>query len=171
MVGRGVLANRVGIVVLLLAAVSAGCGTKDKTVSPTPDPVKVGGTFSMDGNSMDPTILAGQTFTVRKFAAEPRGQDVVLLRMPRRPELLLVKRIVGVPGDTIEIIDGKIYVNAILLDEPYITSAWHDNKPKILVPPGAYFVMGDNRDNSLDSRSQQVGYVPEGLIIGAVVLR
>ena len=153
--------------------------------------------FKVDGSSMYPTLENGQFLIVNKlvysevdmeklskfvplvdagagekrnvFHGPDRG-DIVVLQDPRKPEIDLIKRVIGLPGETLEIVDGKVYINDFRLDEPYIKAVWHDNKPKILVPPGQYFVMGDNRDNSLDSRSQQVGFVPGDLIIGKALV-
>ncbi|MBA4182028.1 MAG: signal peptidase I [Anaerolinea sp.] len=153
--------------------------------------------FKVDGNSMYPTLEDGQFLIVNKLVYSkvdmeklsnfvpfvdpgsekernvfhgPQRGDIVVLVDPRKPDIDLIKRVIGLPGETVEILDGKVYVNDFLLEEPYIKKAWHDNKAKVLVPPGFYFVMGDNRDNSLDSRSQQVGFVPEDLIIGKAML-
>ena len=149
--------------------------------------------FKVDGSSMYPTLENGQFLIVNKLVYSevdmeklsnfiplisassgekrnvfhgPERGDIVVLQDPRKPEQDLIKRVIGLPGETLEIVDGKLYINDFRLEEPYIKTVWHDNKPKILVPPGQYFVMGDNRDNSLDSRSQQVGFVPKDLIIG-----
>ncbi len=153
--------------------------------------------FKVDGSSMYPTLENGQFLIVNKlvysevdmgklsnfiplisasegekrnvFHGPDRG-DIVVLQDPRKPEVDLIKRVIGLPGETLEIVDGKVYINDFRLEEPYIKAIWHDNKPKIVVPPGQYFVMGDNRDNSLDSRSQQVGFVPKELIIGKAMV-
>ena len=98
------------------------------------------------------------------------GGDIVVLIDPRDTNVDLIKRVIGLPGETVEIVDGKVYINDMLLEEPYITQAWHDTKPKVTIPPGEYFVMGDNRENSLDSRSSQVGLVPQDLIIGKAMV-
>ncbi len=153
--------------------------------------------FKVDGSSMYPTLENGQFLIVNKleyaevdmgklstfvpfvnpgdqpkrnvFHAPQRG-DIVVLKDPRKPDTDLIKRIVGLPGETVEIVNGKVYINDHLLEEPYIKSPWHDTKPKESIPEGEYYVLGDNRDNSLDSRSQQVGLVPKDLIIGKAML-
>ena len=153
--------------------------------------------FKVDGSSMYPTLEDGQFLIVNKLVYSevdmeklgdfipfidagddpkrhvfhgPERGDIIVLRDPRNPETDLIKRVIGLPGETIEIVDGKVYINDFLLEEPYITAPWSDNKAKILIPDGEYFVMGDNRDNSLDSRSSQVGLVQEDLIIGKAML-
>ncbi len=153
--------------------------------------------FKVDGNSMFPTLENGQFLIVNKLVysevdldklasflpfvdvgTEPKRHvfhppergDIVVLRDPRRPDTDLIKRVVGLPGETIEIVDGKVAINGFRLEEPYIKTQWHYNMPRSTIPAGQYFVMGDNRDNSLDSRSAQVGPVPEELIIGKTMV-
>ncbi|MBE0609254.1 MAG: signal peptidase I [Dehalococcoidia bacterium] len=153
--------------------------------------------FKVDGSSMYPTLEDGQFLIVNKLvysevdveklgkfipfieAGEdpkrnvfhgPQRGDIVVLQDPRKPETDLIKRVIGLPGETVEIVGGKVYINDLQLDEPYITSPWNDTKPKILIPDSEYYVLGDNRDNSLDSRSSQVGLVPKDLIIGKAML-
>ncbi|GMA51558.1 signal peptidase I [Alicyclobacillus contaminans] len=101
-----------------------------------------------------------------EFAKPYRG-EVVLFRFPDDPSEIYVKRIIGLPGDTITFKDGKVYVNGKLLNEPYITqptvsgpqSSYH-------VPAGHYFMLGDNRNDSSDSRYWIHKYVPASSIIG-----
>jgi signal peptidase I len=153
--------------------------------------------FKVDGNSMYPTLEDGQFLIVNKLVYSevdveklskfipfvdpgddpkrnvfhgPQRGDIVVLRDPRKPETDLIKRVIGLPGETVEIVGGKVYINDRLLEEPYITTPWNDTRPKILIPEGEYYVLGDNRDNSLDSRSSQVGLVPKDLIIGKAML-
>ena len=87
---------------------------------------------------------------------------------PRHPGTDLIKRVIGLPGETLQIVDGRVYINDHLLDEPYIKSPGAGASPKIMLPEDQYFVMGDNRDNSLDSRS--LGLVPKDLIIGKAMV-
>jgi signal peptidase I len=153
--------------------------------------------FKVDGNSMYPTLENGQFLIVNKLVYSevdvaklstfvpfinssdasmryvfhgPERGDIVVLKDPRDAHQDLIKRVVGLPGETIEIKDGKIYINDYLLQEPYIKSEWRYTGPKMAIPAGEYFVMGDNRENSLDSRSGQIGLVPKDLIIGKAML-
>ncbi len=153
--------------------------------------------FKVDGNSMYPTLEDGQFLIVNKLiysevdldrlgnfvpfvsASEdptryvfhpPERGDIVVLRDPSNPNVDLIKRIVGMPGDKIEIYEGAVYINDFLLEEPYIEQPWHDTRPARLIPDGHYFVLGDNRDNSKDSRSSSIGFVPEELIVGRAEL-
>jgi signal peptidase I len=153
--------------------------------------------FKVDGLSMWPTLEDGEYLIVNKLAyAEvdmerlsnfvpfvdpgenpnrevfggPERGDIVVLKDPAEPDIDLIKRIIGMPGETLEIVDGKVYINDHLLIEPYIKHEWHDAKPKIAIPDGYYFVMGDNRDNSKDSRNGSIGLIPKDLIIGKAML-
>lgn len=93
--------------------------------------------------------------------------DIVQFRYPKDPERFYVKRIIGLPGDTVEIKDGGVFVNGALIDEPYIDPEYNQVKltlPPQVIPSGHYYVLGDNRDNSSDSRYW--GTVEEGLIEG-----
>jgi len=94
----------------------------------------------------------------------PQRGDVVVFRFPGNPDRDFIKRIIGEPGDTVEVRNGTVYVNGLPLDEPYITSKPTQPYGLTVVPPKQYFVLGDNRNNSYDSR--QWGFVPERNIIG-----
>jgi signal peptidase I len=123
--------------------------------------------FKLDLNELSgyiPFIDAGEDSSRYLFHGPQRG-DVVVFRYPRDPSRDFIKRIIAVPGDTVEIANGVVMVNGTALDEPYINGSgdMRPLDPKI-VPEGSYFVMGDNRPNSSDSRNW--GFVPEENIIG-----
>ena len=124
----------------------------------------------VDGPSMQPTLYKDQTVFVEKLSVA-RGKierfDVVIARYPGR-EGAYVKRVVGLPGDLIEIRkDGRLYVNGELQEEPYILDSFIEMQyGPYTVPQGCYFVMGDNRNNSLDSRSAEIGPISEDNIVG-----
>ena len=153
------------------------------------EPVRV------DGSSMDDTLANGEIMFVSKFdysstwlclpwqskeakekapritfGGDPQRFDVVICRYPGRGDTNFVKRVVGLPGDTIELKEGYLYVNGEKYDEPYINDEYRSGPLNTMsareVPEGKYFVMGDHRNNSNDSRS--VGAIDRDMIIGHV---
>lgn len=131
------------------------------------------------GYSMYPTISQYDYLVINKIPYimhEPRYGDIIVfksnLQTVEGNEKDLIKRVIGLPGDIIEIKDGKVYRNGKPLDEPYIYGGVTPGKmDPILVEEGMLFVMGDNRPNSLDSRDKSVGEVPMGKIMGKVLVR
>lgn len=102
----------------------------------------------------------------------PESGDVVVFHRKdlKGAEINYIKRVIGVPGDTIEIKDGKVYRNGVELDEPYIAENTRGEQTAV-VPEGKYFVMGDNRNVSLDSKSPSIGFVDKNEIIGKVFFK
>jgi signal peptidase I len=102
----------------------------------------------------------------------PRRGDVIVFRFPLDPSRDFIKRVIGVPGDTVEVKDEKVYINGSPLKEDYIAATVNYTYGPRTVPPGMYFVLGDNRRSSYDSHSwtcpqqQQCDFVPEENIIG-----
>lgn len=129
--------------------------------------------FGITTDSMDPTLRAGDSVLATKFAyrlAEPRRGDVVLFEAPG-DDAPTIKRVVGIPGDTVAVRDGVLFVNGEKTREDYVDYNLTDSSffGPTNVPEGRVFVMGDNRSNSLDSRSY--GPVPEKDLLGEVSLR
>ncbi|MDR1728595.1 MAG: signal peptidase I [Acidobacteriota bacterium] len=138
--------------------------------------------FKIPTGSMESTLLIGDHLLVNKFVygmnpgvlgkllpcKEPRRGDVIVFKYPNNPEVAYVKRLIGVPGDTVEMKGRTVYVNGEALEEHYtqyidevsVFAHWGPYD----VPEGMYFAMGDNRDNSQDSRYW--GYVPRGYLLG-----
>ncbi len=125
----------------------------------------------VDGSSMVPTLNNGEFVMVNRLAygiagfktGEAKHGDVIVFHYPRDPEQEYIKRIIGLPGDTVEISGGHVFVNGQQLVEPY-TAADARTEGKWAVLEGHVFVLGDNRNNSQDSRS--FGFVPLGNVIG-----
>ncbi len=103
--------------------------------------------------------------------SEPQRYDVVVFPFPDDEETLYVKRIIGLPGETIVIKDGKVYVNGSdePLDDSFIKEPSHFNGGPYEIPEGHYFMMGDNRNNSADSREWKNRYLERDKIIGKLI--
>jgi signal peptidase I len=130
--------------------------------------VFVGQATRVDGQSMEPGLHTDQRLVVEKVTYRfhgPQRYDVVVLKLPRQSEELLIKRVVGLPGEHVEIRDGIVYIDGEPLDEPYLTQETRPGrKGDVMVPPLHIFVLGDNRSHSNDSRS--FGPVPIDDIVG-----
>ena len=149
--------------------------------------------FRVDGSSMRPTLEGGQYLLVNKlvyltidterisrmipfwnvdesnahFAIHPpkRG-EVIVFRFPGDPSKDFVKRVIGLPGEEVELQNGTVYIDGIPLEEPYLTERDAADEPPVLVGEKEYFVLGDNRRSSRDSRTW--GGVPEENVVGKV---
>jgi signal peptidase I len=124
-------------------------------------------TFVVVGPSMLPNFENGQRLLVSKVAYrlhEPERGDVVIFEAPNNEQEDYIKRIIGLPGDTVEVKDGAVYVNGAKRDEPYITNPPNYTLEETKIPENDYFVLGDNRINSNDSHSGWL--VPRENIIG-----
>jgi len=121
----------------------------------------------VQGPSMEPAISDGDTIHVSDYGDEsPQRGDIVLYRFPEDTKNEFLGRIVGKPGETVEVRDGLVLIDGSPLDEPYIADkAQYSYGPK-KVPPNNYFVLGDNRNNSFDSHAW--GFLPAENIIGRV---
>jgi signal peptidase I len=130
--------------------------------------VFVGQATRVEGQSMEPNLHTNQRLVVEKVSYRfhgPQRFDVVVLKMPSQGDELLIKRIVGLPGETVEIRDGLVYINGESLDEPFVSGNTRPGREgHITVPPLHVYVLGDNRDHSNDSRS--FGPVPIENIVG-----
>ncbi len=125
----------------------------------------------VEGRSMEPTLHDNERLFVNRalyYWSEPDRGDIVVLKDPRDgSDLLLVKRIIGVPGDVIEVRDGRLYVNGEVYTEAYVDTMIEDGDvAETVVPDGEYFVMGDNRHRSGSLDSRRFGSVQEKSIIG-----
>jgi signal peptidase I len=146
--------------------------------------------FRIDGISMEPNFHNGQFLIVNRFAycpglhleikplnlnwnktwclKQPRRGDVIVFEYPNDPSRDFIKRVIGLPGETVEVRGGRIYVDGQLMPEPFGPNPGSSAYGPVTVGPDEVFVMGDNRNNSSDSRSW--GPLPENMIIGKALL-
>src|SRR4249920_1445294 len=153
--------------------------------------------FKIPTGSMENNLLIGDHLLVNKFVFAPtlhsweakllpidpiRRGDILVFKYPEEPDRDFIKRVIGLPGETLELRNKKVFINGKPLDEPYVhfltppsgefqevTSVdLRENYPASVVPPDSYFVMGDNRDNSQDSRYW--GFLPRDLVKGKALV-
>jgi signal peptidase I len=128
----------------------------------------------VEGMSMAPTLQDQDRLIVNKLAyrlGDPKVGDIVMLYYPLKPEKSFVKRIIAEEGDQVRIVDGRVFRNEVPLDDSFVPPEYrsHDDWGPRVIDEGYYFVMGDHRNNSSDSRHW--GLVPKKYIIGKVQLR
>jgi signal peptidase I len=110
----------------------------------------------VEGASMEPNFHNGNFVIVNRLAyqwSQPERGDVVVFPYPGNPDDDYIKRVLALPGDTFAVEGGIVYVNGVALDEPYINGPMRRDFPQLTIPPGTVFVLGDNRNDSSDSRS------------------
>lgn len=126
--------------------------------------------------SMQNTIRVGDRVIGLRFAywfSEPERGDIMIFRLPDDESQLFIKRLIGLPGETLEIRDGRVYINGAEtpLDEPYLAETPAGDFGPYTIPEDSYFMMGDNRGNSWDSRYWENTFVPRDNILGEAVWR
>lgn len=124
--------------------------------------------------SMERTIMTNDrlfAFRLSYLFGEPKRGDIIVFKYPDNEEIPYVKRIIGLPGESVEIMDGKVYVDGELLLEPYLTTIARGTFGPYDVPPNSYFMLGDNRNSSIDSRYWDNPFVSKDKILGKVFLR
>ena len=124
------------------------------------------GSFTVDGDCMEPTIYDGQGVMKARVAywfADPQRGDVITCEHPQEHRGL-IKRVIALPGEWVQVTTDYVYINGEPLEEPYIKCENHPIYPRTQVPESSYFVMGDNRNHSTDSRAW--GMVPRENITG-----
>ncbi len=124
----------------------------------------------VDNISMLPTLQPGEFLLVDRISyrfKELNHGDIVIFHFPQNPSEDYIKRLIGLPGDTVKIANGEVYVNGHQLTEPYLSGA-PDYEGEWVVPEGAFFVLGDNRNQSSDSHSW--GFVPKENLIGKALV-
>ncbi len=127
--------------------------------------------FQVEQYSMEPNLLPRDRVLVNKFIYHfrpPRPGEIIILRPPTDPKRNYIKRVVAVPGQTVQIHDGHVYVNGRMFREPYLSVVTAGEYGPQAVPAQDIFVLGDNRGNSEDSR--MFGFVPMRNVVGEAVL-
>jgi signal peptidase I len=124
----------------------------------------------VDGESMVPTLTSGEYVIVSRLSyriGTPQRGDIIVFHFPRDPKEEYIKRVIGLPGDEVQVMNGQVYINGQPLNESYLdvkmnyTGTWR-------VPAGQLFVLGDNRNNSSDSHDW--GTVPMDYVVGKAIL-
>lgn len=129
------------------------------------------------GDSMSPVLEAGDVLLVEKLtpgSREPERFDLVVFRYQYRDNLYYIKRIVGLPGETVQIADGKLLIDGSVLEEDFGTEPIEKGKraeEPVVLGEDEYFVLGDNRNHSSDSRDSDIGNLSKDQIIGRAVVR
>lgn len=126
--------------------------------------------------SMEPTLMTHSYIGINRvsymFSSPKRGTIISFFRPEDEKKLEYVKRVIGLPGDTVSILEGVVYINGVLLVEPYVNEVSDFVfDQEFVVPANCYFVMGDNRNHSMDSRKWQQPFVHKNSITGTVVFR
>lgn len=126
--------------------------------------------------SMEKTIMTGDRFFGNRLAYlfdDPERFDIVVFKYPDDESQLFVKRVIGLPGETVEIKDGKVYINGseTPLDDSFTPETPTGDYDPYVVPEGSYFMLGDNRNHSGDSRFWKQPYVEKEKIVGKAIFR
>ena len=130
----------------------------------------------VEGDSMNPTLDSGDWLAVSSISSGFKAGDIVIVTQPWERNVPIIKRVIAVGGDTVDINfrTHEVKVNGVVLDEPYIaepTTLRYDVEFPLTVDEGKLFVMGDNRNDSVDSRSSAIGLIDERYVLGKAVMR
>ncbi len=137
----------------------------------------VGERTVVSGNSMNPTLSDGDSLIVDKvsyYFRDPKRFEIVVFPFRYQEDTYYIKRIIGLPGETVQILDGAVYINGKKLKDPYGNESIRNAglaSEIVTLGEGEYFVLGDNRNNSADSREPSVGKITKDEIIGRAVVR
>lgn len=121
----------------------------------------------VDGTSMVPTLKDRERLIINKaiyYLTTPKRGDIIVFHSPENNDW--IKRVIGLPGDQLEIVDGVLYINGEPVEEPYLNGMVTEDFDLVQVPENMLFVMGDNRYNSKDSRNPYVGPIPMESVVG-----
>ena len=130
--------------------------------------------YTVNGESMLPTLHHGERLLVDKISyrfTEPARGEIIVFKNPANQKEQFIKRVIGLPGDKILIDKGVVYINDQPVGEDYTLAPARIGFSAQVVPENTYFVLGDNRNNSEDSRFGRVGFLPRQLIVGRAVWR
>ena len=132
--------------------------------------------YQVSGRSMEPPCHSGSFLLVQKFGIPEQISrfDIITIRSEALDNRMILKRVIGLPGETVQIMDGTVYINGSPLYEPYFSDAPAITDPgnasaPIVLGNNEYFVLGDNRPESIDSRSDKIGLIPADSITGKVI--
>lgn len=128
---------------------------------------------NVSGPSMEPTLSDQNLILIFKNAyirTTPKFLDIVAIKSKNKNNPPIIKRIIASPNDKLEIKNSKVFVNGCALSEPYIKETMHNSNISIILPKDNYFVMGDNRNNSIDSRDFSIGLISSDEILGKAVI-
>ncbi|MCR5626066.1 MAG: signal peptidase I [Lachnospiraceae bacterium] len=124
--------------------------------------------------SMEPTVMTNDRivgFRLSYMFEEPKRGDIVIFKFPDNEKILYIKRIIGMPGDTVLVDSGTVFINGEAYEEPYVKVDMRGSFGPYEVPEGHYFMMGDNRNDSADSRYWENTYLEREKIIGKAIFR
>jgi signal peptidase I len=130
--------------------------------------------YTVNGDSMLPTLQHGERLLVDKISyrfVEPSRGEIIVFKNPSDTSEQFVKRVIGLPGDKVAITQGVVYINDQPIEENYTFAPARVGFASQVVPEGTYFVLGDNRNNSEDSRFGRVGFLPCNLVVGRAIWR
>ncbi|HBG00753.1 MAG TPA: signal peptidase I [Firmicutes bacterium] len=130
--------------------------------------------YTVNGDSMLPTLHHGERLLVDKISyrfVDPSRGEIIVFKNPSDTNEQFVKRVIGLPGDEVAIVQGVVYINGQPVGEDYTLAPARIGFTSQIVPEDTYFVLGDNRNNSEDSRFNRVGFLPRDLIIGRAIWR
>ncbi len=128
--------------------------------------------FRISGTSMLPTLRDGEYVFVYRLAYwrhPPQRGDIIVFRYPLNPKRTLIKRVIGLPGETVSVHNGQVYINGQPLPEDYILASPRYTAAPVTVGPDEVYVLGDNRNNSNDSHAW--GLLKQDMIVGRAVFR
>ncbi len=130
--------------------------------------------YTVNGESMLPTLNHGERLLVDKISyrfVEPTRGEIIVFKNPANQKEQFIKRVIGLPGDKVLIDKGVVYINDRPVQEDYTLAPARIGFSAQIVPENTYFVLGDNRNNSEDSRFSRVGFLPRELVVGRAVWR